>query len=194
MSELPHFIAIIGREGSGKDSYGNYLAQRGYMHVSAGDVMRSRARELGYTDPIPRSVLSKVGDEMKREFGSSPITEMTIAAYGLQKAKYPEGLVISGLRRVGELKSYKNHGAVLLWINADDERRFANQNHRSRTDQQDLKSFLERSNLEYYGSTDGGEDGVNLQAVEAMADCRVENNSTLEDLFSRATQALNNIA
>src|SRR6266540_3131967 len=168
--ELPRLVAITGQEGSGKDSYGDYLAERGYMHVSAGDVMRTRARAQGYADPLPRSVLSQVGDEMKREFGPSPITASTLAEYERRQPEFSAGLAISGLRRIGELKAFKGHGAVALWIDADDNRRFANQSHRARSDQQDLAAFLERSGVEYFGTTDGGEHGVNLRAIEALAD------------------------
>jgi hypothetical protein len=44
--------------------------------------------------------------------------------------------------------------------------------------------------LEYFGTTDGGSEGVNLRAVEALADCEVANDSTLQELFVNADQAL----
>ena len=187
---LPRFIAIIGQEASGKDSYGNYLATKGYLHVSAGDVLRARARADGHSDPIPRSILSQVGDALKQEFGPSPIVASTFAQYAQARERFPGGLVISGLRRVGELYAFKERGAVLIWIDADDDRRFANQNQRARGDRQDRAAFLERSKKEYYGDTAGGTDGVNLQAVEALADCTVTNNGSLQDLFVRADAAL----
>jgi hypothetical protein len=54
----------------------------------------------------------------------------------------------------------------------------------------DVDFFTERSNLEYFGTTDGGSEGVNLRAVEALADCEVANDSTLQELFVNADQAL----
>lgn len=51
-------------------------------------------------------------------------------------------------------------------------------------------AFIERSKKEYFGSTDGGADGVNLQANEALADCRVSNDGTLEELFTNASSVL----
>ena len=104
--QLPKRIAITGKEGSGKDSLGNLLEERtGYLHISAGDVLRERAREQGHTDPIPREILSQVGDEMKKEFGPSPIIESTLKKYELLQVEFPAGVVISGLRRIGELAS-----------------------------------------------------------------------------------------
>jgi len=187
---LPKFIAIVGREGSGKDSYGDYLATKGYMHVSAGDVLRERARESGFTDPIPRTVLSQIGDEMKKEFGPSPITESTIFRYEELKDKYPGGLVISGLRRTGEIEAFKTHDAVVLWIDADDERRYANENLRARGDEQSIEDFIERGKEEYFGSTDGGKDGVNLRQVELLSDYKICNDGSLEDLFEKADKAI----
>lgn len=188
--ELPQFIIITGQEGSGKDSYGDHLATQDYMHVSAGDVLRSRARMQGFTDPIPREVLSKIGDELKQEFGPSPIVKSMIAEYERQQENFPSGLVISGLRRVGELMAFKDYGAVQIWIAADDNQRFTNQSQRGRGDKQDREAFLERSKKEYYGDIDGGGDGVNLQAIEALADCVVTNDGGLEDLFRNADEAL----
>lgn len=187
---LPKFIAVTGQEGSGKDSVGDYLALHGYLHVSAGDVLRTHARARGYKDPISREVLSEVGDALKKEFGPSPITESTLADYDRLQTKFPCGLVITGLRRTGELETFKAHGAIVLWIEADDDRRYKNQTKRGRADQQNREGFIKKSREEYSGKTQGGKHGVNLKAVEILADCRVANDSSLEDLYLRATAAL----
>jgi hypothetical protein len=104
--------------------------------------------------------------------------------------RYPAGLAISGFRRVEEIEAFRNHGAITLWIAASLERRFDNQIKRGRGDRQTLEEFTERSKIEYYGTTDGGVKGVNLQAVEALADYRVANEGSLEELFENADQAL----
>jgi hypothetical protein len=187
---LPRLIAVTGQEGSGKDTYSEHLAERGYMHVSAGDVIRDRARAEGYADPISRDILSQVGDRFKQEFGLSPITQSSLANYEKNADTYPAGLVISGLRRAGELEAFKKHGAVILWIDAAIEKRYKHQANRARGDHQDLTSFTEQSQREYLGTTDRGSIGVNLQAVEALADCRVSNDSTIEELTIKADEAL----
>jgi dephospho-CoA kinase len=191
-TQLPRFIAIVGREVSGKDSYGNYLAERGYMHISAGDFIRAQARAQGYADPIPRSVLSKIGDEMKKKFGPGPITKATLNEYEQKQADFPAGLVISGFRRVEEVKAFKSLGAVVIWIDVDDNKRFSYQSQRDRGDQQAFSDFVESGKREYFGSTNGGQDGVNLQAVEALADYRVKNDGSLEELFKNADSMLSN--
>jgi dephospho-CoA kinase len=191
---LPRLIAITGQEGSGKDSLGDFFANAGYMHVSAGDVLRERARGLGHADPIPRTILSQVGDELKKEFGPSPITESTLAKYEQSREEFPAGLVISGLRRVGELKAFKAHGAVSIWIDADEEQRFGHINNRSRGDEQAREDFAAKSKEEYYGATQGGEDGVNLQAIELLADCQVANKGKLSELYQNAANALTQLA
>jgi hypothetical protein len=188
--QLPRLIAVTGQEGSGKDSYGEHVAGLGYLHVSAGDVLREKARAEGYTDPIPRAALSQVGDRLKQEFGAGPIALSSLRRYEASTDQYPSGLVISGLRRVEEVSAFKEHGAVALWIGATILRRFVNQGARARDDRQTLEEFTERSGIEYSGTTDGGSGGVNLQAVEALADCQVTNSGTLQELFTSADQAL----
>jgi len=188
--QLPKFIAITGQEGSGKDSYGNHLAELGYMHVSAGDVLRERARAEGSSDPIPREVLSQIGDRLKKEFGPGPIARSALQQYEAVADEYPAGLIINGFRRVEEIETFKEHGAVVLWIAASIQKRFENLNKRAREDRQSLEDFTERSKIEYFGATDGGSKGVNLQAVEAIADCKVTNNATLQELFADADRVL----
>ena len=190
LSPLPRLIAVTGQEGSGKDTYSEHLAELGYMHVSAGDVIRERARAEGHTDPLSRDTLSQIGDKLKQEFGPSPITESSLEKYKMNADVYPAGLVISGLRRVGELEAFKARGAVVIWIDADVEKRYKHQSNRARGDQQNLVSFIKQSHKEYLGNTDGGSIGVNLQAVEAHADCRVTNNGTVEELLVNADDAL----
>lgn len=187
---LPEFIAVTGPEASGKDVYAGLLTKMGYLHIAAGDVIRERARSLGFTDPIPRSTLSQVGDAMKEEFGPSPITQSSLATYEAQRVQFPAGLVISGLRRVGELTAFKEHGAIALWIAASDDQRYANQQNRARGDQQSREEFLARSRAEYFGTTEGGTDGVNLQAIESLADCKITNDGSLDDLYIKGDEIL----
>lgn len=193
LSQATHFptlIAVTGQEGSGKDSYAEHLAAQGYMHISAGDVIRQAAVAHGYAPPFDRDTLSKVGDELKRKFGSSPIVANSMQSYE-QAAPKPKGLVISGIRRVGEIEAFKSHGAVIVWINADEKQRFNNQKSRARIgDELDLDAFVLRGKKEYFGDTQGGHHGVNLRAIEALADCKVSNDGTLEDLFHKADTAL----
>jgi dephospho-CoA kinase len=192
-TKLPKLIAIVGQEASGKDSYGEHLGELGYMHVSAGDVIRARARAEGFSDPISREVLSQVGDRLKQQFGPSPITESSIERHQQQQELYPSGLVISGLRRVGELMAFKKHGAVVVWLDASTELRFNNQSSRARGDNQDFEDFKAQGDKEYFGTTDGGASGVNLQAVEALADIKVPNKGTLIDLYTNADKALEDL-
>lgn len=186
---LPKFIAVTGQEASGKDSYANHLSELGYMHVAAGDVLRERARAKGYSDPIPRSILSLMGDELKEEFGDCPIVKSVLERYKVQSSDFPSGLVISGIRRIGELRAFKDAGAVSLWIEVEEEVRVENHFRRGRSSES-KEEFLERSQMEYLGQTSGGIDGVNVQAIEQLADCVVVNNGSLEDLFTNGDQVL----
>ena len=188
--KLPRFIAVTGQEGSGKDTYAKHLEEMGYLHISAGDFIRGAARSKGHRDPLSREVLSQVGDELKAEFGLSPITEASIKQFERQEPA-PVGLVISGFRRLGELKAFRRHGAVALWIAADERTRYRNLGYRS--DRPDWDAFIKRSRLEYSGGTDGGKDGVNLQAVEAQADCIVTNDADVETLLRRGDETLEKI-
>jgi len=191
LSSPPRHIAIVGLEASGKDTYANYLETKGYLHVAAGDFLRAQARRQGYKDPIDRATLSKVGDELKLKYGPSPIVTSTLESYRVDQQKYPAGIVISGLRRTGEIAELKKQlDAVVLWIDCDDEIRFHRQTVRARDDHAaSLAEFIKKSHQEYRGDNSSDGKGVNLQAVEAMADMRIPNNGT-EAEFIAATDAL----
>lgn len=174
---LPEFIAITGRKGSGKDYLGHYLeSEYGYLHIPASDILRQTARERGYKDPIPREVLSKIGDEFKKKFGPSPITEGSVAKYKQKQDQY-SGLVISGLRRPPEIKAFKNRGALVLWIHASESQRFDNVHDRDQNSET-LEEFLANDRLEYEGPAEAEENSINLKAIEDLADYKVINDNT----------------
>lgn len=186
--KLPRFIAVTGQEGSGKDTYARHLAGMGYLHISAGDFIREEARSRGHSDPLSREILSRIGDQLKAEFGPSPITEASIKRFERQESDFPAGLVISGFRRLGELEAFKKHGAIALWIAADEKTRYRNLGYRQ--DRPTWEEFIERSDKEYEGGTGGGKDGVNLHSVESQADCMIVNDSDMETLLRRGDEAL----
>jgi|GEM_PF-672434 len=187
--KLPEFVAVTGRKGSGKDYLGRHLeSEYGYLHIPASDVLRQIAREQGYEDPIPREVLSKIGDEFKKEFGASPITESSIARYQQDQEKY-NGLVISGLRRPPEVKAFKGRGAVALWVHADEAQRFNNTHSRNRGDQETLEEFRANDQLEYEGPAEADSNSIGLKAIEELADHKVTNDTT-DSFVTRAIATL----
>lgn len=176
----PRLLAVCGTDACGKDYYAGHLAQNyGYMHVSAGDVIRNEARSQGHTDPIPREVLSKVGDDMKRRYGAAPIAQSALEKWQHQQKTYPAGLVISGLRRVPEIRELKDRGGLVVFIDAPLELRFAWQSRRvCREVAATIEAFAASSDIEYYGRTPAGTAGVYLQGVEELADIQFMNGGT----------------
>jgi hypothetical protein len=188
--KLPEFIAVTGLKGSGKDYLARHLeSEYGYLHIPSSDVLRQIAREQGYEDPIPREVLSQIGDEFKKKFGPSPITDSSITKYEQNQDKYPGGLVISGLRRPPELKAFKARGAKALWVHADGMQRFKNTQNRGRGDEQSLEDFQAHDKVEYEGAAAGDENTIRLRAIEELADHRVTNDNT-EKFISDAIDTL----
>lgn len=184
-------VAITGTDASGKDLYAQHLEDMGFMHVSAGDVLRNAARAQGHLDPIPRIVLSEVGDQMKAKFGSAPIVLSSIETYSEKKDSYPAGLVISGLRRVAEVKAFKERGAYVLFVDADPQIRFARQlNRKGREKSENIEDFLRSGQIEYLGQTSAELAGVYLQGVERLADVILLNNGEQADFFEQADKLI----
>jgi dephospho-CoA kinase len=189
----PRLIQISGTLGSGKDSVGDMLAEKyGYQHVSAGDVLRTEARAQGYTDPIPREVLGKIGDHLAHTHGPGPITRGALKQYEQVADQFPGGLAISGIRRVEEAKAAKAHDGFILFTDAPETVRFKHVQARGRGDDgTSLEDFIAREQQELHGTTADGKDGIYILGVKALADAVIVNETgTFDELYAKAQKAL----
>ena len=185
----PKFVVVAGTDGSGKNTYANHLESMGFFHVSAGNVIRNEAYKRGMREPLSRSVLSSIGDELKRQFGATVITNHSLIEYQKHTAQYAAGLVIGGLRRVAEAHEAIKYGADIIFIDASPITRYKRQFDRtSRENEADYGAFLQRGSVEFNGQTPEGQDGVYLKGVKDIAYFTVMNDGTQEQFFKIADQ------
>lgn len=93
---------LPGTLGAGKDTGAEHLAQwHGFLHVSTGDILREEARRYGLdTD---RNTLIDIGVSLRREYGSQgALIIMAIERWQAQRERYLGGLVVTGMRALGE--------------------------------------------------------------------------------------------
>jgi dephospho-CoA kinase len=195
-SNKPSLLLLItGPISSGKDSVGQYLADKhGMQHVSGGDLLRAEARLRGATDPISREVLEQTGAELAALYGQAPLTHRALEQYQDVADQYPGGLVMTGLRRLHEVHYFEEQGGIIWYVDAPLENRFEWATTRKRGDDPALfASFAERDSKELNGETPDGKDGIYILGVKALAQSVIVNDSTEQALYDTAEQLYANL-
>jgi dephospho-CoA kinase len=170
-------IGITGTNGAGKGSAVAYLAaEKGFTHYSSSGYLAEELERRGVEKT--RSNLRALGNEFRQKHGSGYLTETFLK---MAKASRVTDLVIESIRSTGEAQKLKEAGGVLIIIDADRKLRYERiYARRSGKDLVDYDAFVEQEEREWYGTL-GGHD-MNIKTVMDMADHRIENNGTLEDL------------
>src|SRR5579875_3462272 len=106
-------VGLSGTLGSGKDTAANHLVnEHGFMHVSLGDVLRVEARRQGRDTERP--TLIEIGMRLREKYGSlGALCIKGIEQWAEQRERYVGGLVISGVRVLGEAQEIKDQKGTL---------------------------------------------------------------------------------
>lgn len=164
------FVGVSGSFGAGKDTGADHLAdEHGFLHVSTGDLLREIARKNGLD--AERSTLVRLGIELRAEYDS----QGALVIKGMEKwqeeaEQYPGGLVVTGLRVVGEAQEVLDGAGTLLYVDAPLEVRYDRTVKRSRDGEalQALEQFAAGEAKEMNGDpTDPTR--PHLKAIRAMA-------------------------
>lgn len=116
--KLPEIVGIAGTNGAGKDVLGLLLAElENYHFVSASDLLRDELRRTGV--PLERANLAALSQRWRQESGDEGIlTVKAMDQYEQERDTY-NGLAIVSLRHPEEAQRIKEHGGVIVWVDAD---------------------------------------------------------------------------
>lgn len=168
-------LGVTGTIGAGKGTVVEYLQrEKGFAHYSVRDFL---VEELGRRGmPLNRDTMREVGNEIRATHASAYIIEQLYERAAGRQAP----ALIESVRALGEARFLKGKGALLVAVDADRRIRFDRVKARgSSTDDIDFDTFVSHEELEL-ASTDAA--GQNLIGVMQMADYRIENDGTLEEL------------
>lgn len=178
-------LGITGQPVAGKDTVADYLTKtRGFKKYTFGDILREEMKALDL--PMDRSSMSKYATEMKAKFGNDYL------CYGIFK-KIDGDSTTPGVRSTMEVKAFREkYGSdfKLVFVDATIENRYKWAQARQR--EGDLVTF-EQFKLEEERERNGVTGSQEVDKVVEMADIIIKNDSSIEDLYKKVDEMIQNL-
>lgn len=178
-------LAFVSKLCAGKGTAIAYLADKyGFTASSCSDRIREEIKKNG--EEITRDGLQETGGRLRKEFGPQVLAERTWNKFleeGVEKA------VVDSIRGIEEVEFFKSKPNFhLIALESTSENRFARMVARKReSDPQTWEDFLAAEEKDNKG---GGRD---IDACMEMADFRIENNGTTEEMYKQIDHLLQKI-
>ena len=176
-------IGVTGPIGSGTDSLGMLLQERGFKRYSYSDELREDMKKLGIE--LTRENLIEYANRIRKEKGTGILSKRIIAR--MQKGK---NYVVGNIRNPGEVEVMRDaKDFVLVKIDASQEVRFGRMKERQReSDPITWEEFLKLEERDLGKKEE--EHGQQHWKVFEMADHEIENNGTEEEFRERVERFL----
>ncbi len=174
-------LAFVGHPVGGKDTAAEYVAKKYSLHhISSSDLIRDyiTKNNLGTLD---RPNVHKHANELRAKHGGDYLVRVAF-----EKTK--ENLIVSGLRAIDEVETFKKLGGTVIAVVAPMERRYEFSKKRGRIG--DEVTFEDFKKIEEEENESKDRNGQNVGKVIEMADIVIENNGTLEDLFLKCEEVV----
>lgn len=167
-------IGLVGQQGSGKDTVGDYLKTKyDFAHIATGDLIRQYMIEhnLG---PTTRKRIQMTVAKLRRDIGPDYLIDI-----GLQ-TNTNQRLILSGLRHPAEGTKIHELGGVLIAVIVSQRTRFDRARKRGRVG--DRISFEAFQKLEAAENENADPAIFNIDALIKSADYRLHNDGSQEQL------------
>ena len=175
-------IGITGTNGSGKGAVVEYLVStKNFSHYSARAFIREELERRRL--PMNRDTTRAVANDLRREHGPAHLVECMF-----KEASQDTNAVMESIRTIGEAEFLKTHGAQILAVDAERKIRYDRITIRnSETDSVSFEEFCAQEDREM-ASSDPWD--MNVFGVMQLANARIENNGSLDELHAAIDQAL----
>lgn len=172
-------IGLTGTNGAGKGAAAQYFISKGYAYYSLSDVIREELERDGL-EPTRNNLIQK-GNELRSSWGAD-----VLARRVMEKIK--NNAVIDSIRNPEEVRFLKrNKTFILLAIDARVELRYERVKKRGRDESAaTLQEFIEKEDEEKTTNPMQQQ----LHTCLEMADARVLNEESLEDLYQKLEKFL----
>jgi dCMP deaminase len=178
-------IGVAGRNGAGKGELVKFLEARSFDVLSLSDVIREELAARGVSETRERMI--EVGQAMRRLAGPGALAQSLV-----RQLQPDRNYAIDSVRHPVEVEILRNCGQEfrLVWVDAKLETRFERIRARGRSG--DPQSVAELEALE---ERERGSDDPNAQqlaAVEQLADLRLMNDASLDELHRQLQSWVSN--
>lgn len=176
-------IGLTGKMGSGKGEVASYLEKKGFRSYRFSDIIRDECKKRRI-EPS-RENLQMVGNKLREESGNPGILAKIL------REKASGNTVVDGIRNreeINELRKAKDF--ALISVDVDPKLRFDRMRTRARAG--DPIKFDEFQKLEENENNDNPK-GQELNYCMKQADCSIDNNLTMEDLYKKVDNILSNL-
>lgn len=179
-------VGLTGLLGAGKGTVADYLKTKGFKYHSLSDEIREEADKRGIKKNLQN--LINLGNELRKEFGSGILAQRVLKK--IEESKNEKNVVdsIRNPQEIAELK--KGSRFFLVSITAPLEIRYQRLQLRKRFDDNlSLKEFMKAEE----GQLKGEGTGQQLLKCIKESDFQIENDKTLDDLYTKVDQILANV-
>ncbi len=167
-------IGLSGKNCSGKDTVANYLLSKGFVALSLSDAIREDLKRLGRS--INRENLIAQGNYIRQKYGEGELVKRV-----MRNVDRSKNYVIISIRNPGEAFELANsRNFFLVDVVCDQKLRFERM--KSRMRESDPITFEKFCELEKIEASNSNSCGQQLDQVSNIANFRIENNSTIQDL------------
>ena len=176
-------IGITGTNGSGKGTVAAALRGTGFAYYSLSDVLREELAAQGVTETVDR--MARLGNELREAHGPD------ILARRVHEAMQSDGAdhaIADSIRNTHEVNYFRSRPPfILVAVDAPTKARHERVMKRNRPgDRVSLAQFIDQEMQQLMG----GEAEQNLIHCMAMADVKLINDGTEDDLRARLTEGL----
>jgi dephospho-CoA kinase len=183
-------IGLAGTFSSGKDTLAKILnSQFKLIHISTSDIVRELSfQKFNSTD---RPYLQKISNEYREKFGNDYFAIEAYRRYlKLDPLNQGSGLVISGMRSVGEARKIKELGGTLVFIDAPIEIRYARAKERGRDSEVASFEDFKASEAKEWEANYSSESKHNLKGIKELSDIQLDNSNDLESFINEMKSKL----
>ena len=168
-------LGVSGLYAAGKSEVVDFLEGRSFASFSLSDVIRQELKKQGLEETRERMI--ETGRALREAEGSSALARRLASKLGPER-----NYVIDSIRHPDEVKAFRElaPGFKLLWVDAEEGRRFERLRARARSgDPETLEELRRLEGSELASAAPGGQQ---LLAVKEMADHLVVNDGELATL------------
>lgn len=173
-------IGLVGEMGSGKDTFCDYI-KNNYKNVYFLRFSDALTETLKiFFDEVKREDQQWLSFALREKFGADILVRALI-----KKAKsIEEGIVVlNGVRKQAEVDAIKENGGKIIYITADEKKRWERVIVRKEKADDDVP-------FEKFQELGRAEAELQIPAIGAIADYKIENNKTKEEFYQEVKKVI----